>query len=93
MTEIHSSVLPEESPENNVLRVISRETRLLHLELSANAVDEEFPAVFSCVHESRAADLWPHAADDALHLVVWEQVGNLSLNEQRENMKRSEIFH
>lgn len=50
----------------------------LHLELSANAVDEEPPAVFSGIHQSGAANLWPHAANDVLHLVVWEQVRDLS---------------
>lgn len=55
--------------------------RLLHLELSANPVDEELPAVLPCIHQSRATDLWPHAANDVLQLVVWEQVRNLALNE------------
>lgn len=53
---------------------------LFHLELSADAVDEELPAVLARIHQSRAADLWPHAANDVLHLIVWEQVRNLSWN-------------
>ena len=59
---------------------------VFHLELSANAVDEELPAVFPRIHQSGGADLWPHAADDVLHLVVWEQVRNLSFKGQNDQM-------
>ena len=87
MRETDSKLSSRRETESNSFWMISGKLQkntafcLLHLELSANPVDEELPAVFPRIHQSRAADLWPHAANDALHLVVWEQVRNLSLNE------------
>lgn len=66
------------------------EFRSFHLELSANAVNEELPAVFPRIHQSQAADLRPHAANDVLHLIIWEQVRNLSLNEWNQPCYRHE---
>lgn len=57
---------------------------LTHLELSADAVDEEFPAVLPGVQEAQAAHLIPQTVNDVLHLVIREQVWDLTCVQEKQ---------
>lgn len=57
---------------------------LTHLELSTDAIDEEFPAVLPGVLETQATHLIPHAVNDVLHLIVREQVWDLTCVQEKQ---------
>lgn len=61
-----------------------------HLELATDAVDEEFPAVLPGVHKAQATHLIPYTTNDVLHLIVREQIWDLTCVQVKQIYRRSE---
>lgn len=61
---------------------------LTHLELPTDAVDEKFPAILPGVQESQTTHLVPHCINDVLHLIVREQVWDLTCVQEKQILRQ-----